>query len=686
MGKIGLTMGCIPYGTVYLVDRGLSLKEKIRDLENIKKLDFNTVVLWPSVSRWDASRPGGTAFKSIDEVMDMCAKIGLKAVLELQGQNTSNQEAPESFLLHDGKPQLNNPAYRHLTTTYMREVAAHFKGHPALLAYDIYNEIGYNSDDIHTRREFARFLEKKYIGDIASLNELWGTYFTTFPEIADLPPSYNAQYRVWLSGVPQRDWLEFRPYNWELLLDEWTAAIRGIDPDVVILADALGSDTIHERSAPYFGATDWQIAEHVQVLGLSCWANMLGPKWREQDVFRWPQFWRGALSAARGKQVIVSELMTQNRTMFPQEGSSMTDQIRLWSYQVIFNGIQGLIYWKYRPFRNGLQVAGRGLTDFEANPNKHGLQAAEVAAFTKRHAVRLAGARPDNAGCAILHDHNVQNIYAAIHGKEGFYTDANSGMFRGFWTNGVSPAFVRPQDMAAGVPEWIKVLAVPCNVSVSAQTAGVLTAFLKRGGTLLTESRFGLLNENATLWERVPAGGMADLGGFKEIDFTCLYEGSVTVGSAKLTFTSDYFQFLKLGKKVRVLQKTSSGDPAFLVTSVGKGVWLHVPYIISHKVQNSEPGALDMFREIFKLLVKALCPVVPLLKKDPCVDVSVLTDADSRPYLIGISNFEHKTSTVELVWNKKPLKVEGGHRIKMSQKAGVLSIAIGARDVAAVFV
>jgi beta-galactosidase GanA len=196
-----LTLGRIPFGAVYLVDRGLSLKEKRRDLENMKKLHFNTVVLWPAVSRWDAEKPGNTAFKSIDQVMDLCSEIGLKAVLELQGQNTSNQEAPENFLLHDGRPALNDPAYRHLTCTYLREVAAHFKGHPALLAYDIYNEIGYNSNDKYTREEFGKYLEKKYNGDIQALNRLWGTFFTGFAQIADLPPSYNAQYRIWLSAT-----------------------------------------------------------------------------------------------------------------------------------------------------------------------------------------------------------------------------------------------------------------------------------------------------------------------------------------------------------------------------------------------------------------------------------------------------------------------------------------------------
>jgi hypothetical protein len=351
-----LTLGLLPFGTVYLIDQDLTLAEKRRDMQNIKALHFTTVVLWPAVSRWDGDPPGQTAFKSIDEVMDICQEIGLRVILELQGQNTSNQEAPELFGLTENKTDLNNPAYRVLTERYLREVAHHYKGHPALIAYDIYNEVGFHSKDSWTIEAFVEFLRLRYANDIQALNRAWGTYFAAFEAITRMTPTFNAQYDLWYSAVPQLDWLRFRPYNWAKRLDEWTRIIREIAPNVLIMADVLGNDTLHNRSDDYYGATDWSVAEHVQVLGLSCWANMLGANWMVQDAFRWPQFWRAALSAGRGKQVIISEMMTPNRTMFPVERSSMTDQIRLWSYQAIFNGL--------RPFqRNKLPIYTRDNLD-----------------------------------------------------------------------------------------------------------------------------------------------------------------------------------------------------------------------------------------------------------------------------------------------------------------------------------
>jgi hypothetical protein len=259
-------------------------------------------------------------------------------------------------------------------------------------------------------------------------------------------------------------------------------------------------------------------------------------------------------------------------------------------------------------------------------------------------------------------------------------------MWRGFWDNGVSPAFIRPCDLARKVPKWIKVLGIPCNVSLSKQTGKALADFLKAGGTLLTESRFGLLNENATLWDKVPGAGLADLSGFKETDFTCLYNGSLTAGKDKSTFSSDFFQYFKLNKKVKVVHKTASGDPALLVCKVGKGTWVHVPYIISHKVQMGEEGALGMFMEIFKQVAPAVNAAIPVLKKDTNVDVSVLLHKNSKPYLIGVSNYGHKKTTVKVKWDKEPVALEGDPDAKASVKGKEMSITVSARHCAAVLV
>ena len=681
-----LPLGRIPFGAVYLIDAQLTRAEKRRDLTRMRSLHFNTVVVWPPVSLWDGDPPGQTAFRSIDEVLDICAELGLKVILELQGQNTSQQEAPELFGVTANKMHLNQPAYRRLVEHYLREVAEHFRGHPALLAYDLYNEVGgFHDTDPWTIAEFVGFLETRYGHDIQALNRAWGTYFADFASIQQMPPKFNEQYDLWYSVVPQLDWLRFRSQNWAQRLAGWGAIIRSVDPEAVLLADVLGNDTLHDRADAYYGATDWAVAEQVDVLGLSCWANMLDRHWEQVDAFKWPQFWRAAQSASRGKQVIISELMTPNRTFFPSERSSMTDQIRLWSLQAIFHGLKGLFYWQYRPFRRGLQVAGRGLTDFAGEPTDQAAQTAEVAAFVERHAALLARLHPDSAGCAILHDQNAHDLYSIIHPGD-HYLRAHAGMFRGFWEHGICPAYVIPDDLAPSVPAWIRVLAVPCNVSVSAHTATALIDFMQRGGVLLTESRFGLVDENGNLWPEVPGGELAAAVGIHESGFTCLFNGTVTEERDTFQLREEYYQFLQLEQPVNVTLRTTSGEVLLVESRVGAGLYIHSPLILTHLLDSERPAALFIFRQLLRRVQAALSPKLALLDKPPLVDISVLLDEQDQPALLGITNFGHSPVTLQMSWDLPLPTIGVGTGCALNLSKGQLTVMVPARQAAGLIV
>ena len=676
-----LALEMVPCGVVYLILPEQDEAIRRRDLANIQKLGFNLVVLWPPVSRWDGTPPGEIAFDSVDEVMDICAELGLKVILELQGQAENHQALPECLPFTAEGPGINHPEARKQIELYIKEVAKHFKGHSALLAYDIFNEVHYTEIDQWTIEEFVEFLRQQY-GDIQSLNRKWATFFPAFDAI----PAHVQRCRstTWLSGVAARDWYRFRPHNFAQRLREWGAAIREVDPHAVIVADTLGCDTMHNRDSSY-GTTDWATAAAVDVSGLSCYANFFNPEWWLKDCFSWPHMWRQQISAACGKQVIISELMTPNRSMFPAEQSSMSDHIRLWGHQALFNGVKGVIYWKYRPFTRGVQVSGRGLTDYEGNPNEFAEQASAVAGFVARHGDELAGVRPDDSGCAILHDHNAQDLYQAIQGWDPeFYTDAHRGFFRGFWENGVSPSYLTPQDIASGVPARTKVLAVPCNVTVSQDTAEALISFVRRGGALLTEGRFGLLDEDGNLHPRVPGGGMRDAFGVGERRLISDVADSIPLGQAAMDLP-DYLQELILAEMVRVELSTAGDRPALVAARCGDGLYVHIPLLLGRKIQRQVPGAQDVFDRAFMLVSDMLTPAVPIVQKDGRVDVSVLKDEADRPCLIGIVNYEDEPSTVRLAWSSEPKSVEGDEGCAVEISDGHLCVTLPGRAVAAIF-
>lgn len=640
----------LPIGAVILAEPGVPFEETLADLRQIRQLRFNTVVLYPSVSRWEGEPPGQTAFTTIDRIMDACAELGLSVILELQGQVMQDADAPECFGYaqspHYRENGLHDSKKVELLGRYLREVATHFRGHPALLAYDLFNEIGNESRSPGTIRAFIEFLRAQY-REIDALNLAWATYFRNFEAIADIPPNFTVW--TWSSVLAERDWQRFRSRDFASKISEWRAIIREIDPDTPLFVDVLGSDVLQNRTDGYFGVSDWDAVTESDVLGLSCYANMLTPRWWDRQAWLWPQFWRHALSVAHGKQTIISELMTPNRSIFPTEHSSMEDELRLWSFQAIFHGIQGLIYWKYRPFRRGRQVAGRGLTDFAGVPNSQGAQAAEAAAFLNEHADALTRAVPDDGGCAILFDPEIERLFTAIGVGAGpgqastFYTDQHRGWFRALWSQGLAPRYVTPDTIHGGVPESIRVLVAPCLTAASAELLKMLQDFVVRGGVLITDARFATLDENGNLWSQSP-------GGLLETNFSSRFHDALATPQGDLSFVDDYFQEVVIGDDMLVLQETRGGKPAILMRQIGAGRHLHLNFLLGQKIEAPETAqaALAWFPTLFEPIRANLAAQVEVLEKGAETDISTLLNPDGAPWLIGITNHAHHADHVEL--------------------------------------
>ena len=185
-------------GTVYLIEQGISPEQQVYDLENIANAGLGLVVLWPPISRWDAPDGVSIAFDSIDRVMDICHKLGLKAILELEGQNPTFQFMPDYQFKREymsendtGKHWVNylHPEVDRIISDYIRAIALHFKDHPALFGYDLFNEVNFRSTDKYTLKAFQDWLKEKY-KSIRKLNHIWGRFFYEFSHV----PQDNNEY------------------------------------------------------------------------------------------------------------------------------------------------------------------------------------------------------------------------------------------------------------------------------------------------------------------------------------------------------------------------------------------------------------------------------------------------------------------------------------------------------------
>src|SRR5690606_25647368 len=83
---------------------------------------------------------------------------------------------------------LDNDDYKALAETFLRSLAARYKGHPGLGGYDIWNECNISPNVCYcpgTQEKFRRWLADTY-GDLRTLGQAWRRY--SFADWEDVTP------------------------------------------------------------------------------------------------------------------------------------------------------------------------------------------------------------------------------------------------------------------------------------------------------------------------------------------------------------------------------------------------------------------------------------------------------------------------------------------------------------------
>src|SRR5689334_153491 len=228
---------------------------------------FRHWVLWSAVE----IAPGKFDWREYDRMLDLETQNGIQAVLAefvTSAPEWAFTQFPEArFEAQDGYrgvPEysgssatggfpglcLDNPKVRARAEAFLRELAAHYKDHPALYGYDLWNEgntsggasvyfqVASSAHIPNEHRgtslgrmycycpasvaEFRKWLQKKY-GSVEAVGNAWRRY--SFASWEDVEPSRTGgPYPDWL------DWLEFKEDRAHELLRWRRDVIRSVDP------------------------------------------------------------------------------------------------------------------------------------------------------------------------------------------------------------------------------------------------------------------------------------------------------------------------------------------------------------------------------------------------------------------------------------------------------------------------
>ena len=143
---------------------------------------------------WNKIEPeeGVYTYEFFDAFLDLAQKKGMKVIfctptatppiwLTEKYPEVLNADQDGLLYRHGARRHYNynSPVYQKLCRNIVEKSASHYGGHPAIIGWQIDNEINCELDEFYSESDtaaFRKFLQEKY-GTVEELNRAWGTIF-----------------------------------------------------------------------------------------------------------------------------------------------------------------------------------------------------------------------------------------------------------------------------------------------------------------------------------------------------------------------------------------------------------------------------------------------------------------------------------------------------------------------------
>jgi beta-galactosidase len=196
-------------------------------------------------------------------------------------------------------------------------------------------------------------------------------------------------------------------------------------------------------------------------------------------------------------------------------------ELRLWAYQQIAHGADGLVFFRWRTARYGTEQYWHGLLEHDARPGRRYAEVARLGAELRRAGEQLRETRIE-AQVAMLLSYDSRFAFQIQPNNPGYsYAEHFQAVYRAFHERNVAVAVV---DATADLSSYRLVLAPPLYV-LSPAVAANLESYVRAGGTLVCFFRSGVKDEaNAVVNQPLP-GRLAELCGVDVSSYDSLPAG-----------------------------------------------------------------------------------------------------------------------------------------------------------------
>jgi beta-galactosidase len=458
--------------------------------------------------------PGRFDFDWLDRALDVLQAHGIRAVL---GTPTASPPPwvmamlPDAYrVLESGQRQTygnrreycpTHPGYLKRGCIVTQAMAEHYADHPAVMGWQIDNELGGCCYCSLCRVAFQVWLQNKY-GSLGALNGAWGTAFWShiYTEWSQIPVPLET------GGVPNPgldlDYRRFMSDAYVHFQQEQVDILRRVCPTHLITHNFMG---FHYDQVNYF--------DLARTLDFVAWDNYPRTAWsRDEDV--------DPAAIALGHDTMRG-LKGQNFWLMEQQAGSggwqevglvpRPGEMRLWTYQAIAHGADAIVYFRWRTARFGTEQFWQGVLDHHGQPRRRYRELRSIGTQLKQVGEMLLGAESCSRVAMVL-SYDSRFAFQGQPNHRAFqYSDLFHSYYAALHRHNIGVAIVPP---TADLSEYRLVIA-PALYVLDHEAAGNLRHYVQNGGTLLVTARSGVKDEANALTNTPLPGLLGDMCGIE---------------------------------------------------------------------------------------------------------------------------------------------------------------------------
>ena len=463
------------------------------DLQLFKKAGINLVTL--PVFSWAKLEPdeGIYDFEWLDKLMDQFAEHQISVCLATP---TTAQPAWLSARYPEVLPVdiagrkrthgmrvffcYNSLKYRERARAIAGEMAKRYQKHPALAIWHVSNEYGTYCYCPSCQAKFRLWLKRRY-GSLENLNEKWHTSFWgrtvySFEEI-NLPTELNDDYRF--NPAVQLDYMRFVTDSTAECFQNEYDIIKEYTPDIPVQTNISG----------YIKKLDqFEMVKHMDYLG---WDNYPGPTQDKSLTALKLDIMRGLTG---GQPFLLTEQSPNQQNWQPYNKLKRPGEVRILSYQAMAHGADTCLYFQLRQSIGGQEKFHGAVISHAGHENTRTFrECAGIGEELGKIGDAFIGGRT-KAQVGFLFDWNNWWALELSSGpnKDMDYLNTVSKYYKAFYEKNI------PMDILSvdADLESYKIIVAPMLYMMKEGVAERIEEFVKKGGTFITTTMSGLVDEN----------------------------------------------------------------------------------------------------------------------------------------------------------------------------------------------